>query len=112
MAATSETPESLLIENHGIDAVRRAIEQLPAIFREVALLRDVEDASYREIAEILSIPPGTVMSRLARARRILRESLKGARGTVRSNSSKWEHHHLNCVATNAYMPKSERVCPL
>lgn len=90
MAVTSETPESLLIENHGIDAVRHAIEQLPAIFREVVLLRDVEDASYREIAEILSIPPGTVMSRLARARRILRESLNGARGTVPSNSSKWE----------------------
>jgi RNA polymerase sigma factor (sigma-70 family) len=112
MAVTSETPESLLIENHGIDAVRRAIEQLPAIFREVVLLRDVEDASYRKIAEILSIPQGTVMSRLARARRILRESLNGARATVRSNSSKWEHHHLNCVATNAYMPKSESVCPL
>jgi hypothetical protein len=43
-----------------IDAVRCAIEQLPAIFREVILLCDVEDASYREIAEILSIPIGIV----------------------------------------------------
>jgi RNA polymerase sigma factor (sigma-70 family) len=75
LPATSATPESLLIERSGIDAVRCAIERLPVIFREVILLCDVEDASYREIAEILSIPMGTVMSRLARARKALRESL-------------------------------------
>ena len=49
---TSATPESLLIGRSDIDAVRCAIEQLPVIFREVILLCDVEDASYREIAEI------------------------------------------------------------
>ena len=75
LPATSPTPESLLIERSGIDAVRCAIEQLPVIFREVSLLCDVEDASYREIAEILSIPVGTVMSRLARARKLVHESL-------------------------------------
>ena len=75
LPATSATPESLLIERSGNDAVRCAIEQLPVIYREVILLCDVEDASYREIAEILSIPMGTVMSRLARARRAVRESL-------------------------------------
>jgi RNA polymerase sigma-70 factor (ECF subfamily) len=74
---TSATPESLLIERFGNDAVRFAIEQLPVIFREVILLCDVEDASYREIAEILSIPIGTVMSRLARARKAVRESVRG-----------------------------------
>ena len=73
---TSATPESLLIEHSGNDAVRCAIEQLPVIFREVILLCDVEDASYREIAEILSIPMGTVMSRLARARKAVRETLR------------------------------------
>ena len=73
---TSATPESLLIEHSGNDAVRCAIEQLPVIFREVILLCDVEDASYREIAEILSIPVGTVMSRLARARKAVRESVR------------------------------------
>jgi hypothetical protein len=56
------------------------IEQLPVNFREVILLCDVEDASYREIAEILSIPIGTVMSRLARARKIVRESLRNPPG--------------------------------
>ena len=74
--ATSLTPESLLMERSGIDAVRDAIEQLPVTFREVILLCDVEDASYREIAEILSIPMGTVMSRLARARKAVRDSVR------------------------------------
>jgi RNA polymerase sigma factor (sigma-70 family) len=72
----SATPDSLLIERSGNEAVQRVIEQLPVIFREVILLCDVEDASYRETAEILSIPIGTVMSRLARARKAVRESLR------------------------------------
>ncbi|MHB8217829.1 MAG: sigma-70 family RNA polymerase sigma factor [Candidatus Sulfotelmatobacter sp.] len=76
LPSTSSTPESLLIERSSNDAVRGAIEQLPVVFREVILLCDVEDASYREIAEILSIPMGTVMSRLARARKLIRESLR------------------------------------
>src|ERR1700689_5427675 len=76
LPTTSATPESLLIGRSDIDAVRSAIEQLPVIFREVILLSDVEDASYREIAEILSIPIGTVMSRLARARKMVRASLR------------------------------------
>ena len=80
LPATSVTPESLLIERSGNDAVRCAIEQLPVIFREVILLCDVEDASYREIAEILSIPIGTVMSRLGRARKAVRESLRSTPG--------------------------------
>ena len=80
LPATSATPESLLIGRSDIDAVRCAIEQLPIIFREVILLCDVEEASYREIAEILSIPVGTVMSRLARARKMVRCSLGGGPG--------------------------------
>jgi RNA polymerase sigma-70 factor, ECF subfamily len=75
LPASSTTPESLLIERYKQNAVRNAIEQLPVTFREVLLLCDVEDASYREISEILSIPIGTVMSRLARARKAVRESL-------------------------------------
>jgi RNA polymerase sigma factor (sigma-70 family) len=76
LPATSATPESLLIGRCDVDAVQRAIEQLPVMYREVILLCDVEEASYREIAEILSIPMGTVMSRLARARKLVRESLR------------------------------------
>jgi len=74
------TPESLLIERSCVEACREAIEQLPVIFREVILLCDVEDASYREIAEILSIPVGTVMSRLSRARRAVRDYVRSSPG--------------------------------
>jgi RNA polymerase sigma factor (sigma-70 family) len=75
--SVTPTPESLLIERSDSDAVRCAIEQLPVILREVILLCDVEDASYREMAEILSIPIGTVMSRLARARKAVRKTVRG-----------------------------------
>jgi len=84
LPATSATPESLLIERSSIDSVRCAIEELPMIYREVILLCDVEDASYREIAEILSIPIGTVMSRLARARKAVRGSVLSASGAALS----------------------------
>src|SRR5208282_2022107 len=79
-SATSATPESLLIQRFSIEACREAIEQLPVIFREVILLCDVEDASYQEIAGILSIPIGTAISRLARARKAVRESLRSTPG--------------------------------
>ncbi len=76
LPATSETPESLLLQRSSQQMVQDAIEQLPVIFREVILLCDVEEMTYQEIAETLAIPMGTVMSRLARARRSLRESLQ------------------------------------
>ena len=79
-SAAAATPESLLIERSSVQACWEAIEQLPVIFREVFLLCDVEDASYREIAEILSIPVGTVMSRLSRARRAVRDYLRSTSG--------------------------------
>jgi RNA polymerase sigma factor (sigma-70 family) len=75
LPVTSESAETMLVDRSGSEPIRRAIEQLPIAFREVILLCDVEDASYREIAEILSVPIGTVMSRLARARRAVRESI-------------------------------------
>ena len=78
LPATPTTPESLLIGRSDIEAVQCAIEQLPVLYREVILLCDVEDASYLEIAEILSIPIGTVMSRLARARKMVRASLRSS----------------------------------
>jgi RNA polymerase sigma-70 factor, ECF subfamily len=84
LPTTSVTPESLLIERSSEDALRDAIGQLPVIYREVILLCDVEDASYREIAEILSIPIGTVMSRLARARKVVRQLLRVTPAAPRS----------------------------
>ena len=76
LPVTSETPESILLQRSSQQMVQDAIEQLPVIFREVILLCDVEEMTYQEIAETLAIPMGTVMSRLARARRSLRESLQ------------------------------------
>ena len=58
-------------------AIEVALQQLPVAYREIILLCDVEEMSYREIAEALSIPMGTVMSRLARARKAMRQLLAG-----------------------------------
>ena len=60
------------------DAVRRAIAELPVEFREIVILREMEGFSYREIAELAEVPIGTVMSRLARARKLLQKSLLAA----------------------------------
>lgn len=73
--ATEETPESLLLQRSSQQMVQEAIEELPPLFREVVLLCDVEEMSYQEISETMAIPIGTVMSRLARARGALRQSL-------------------------------------
>jgi RNA polymerase sigma-70 factor (ECF subfamily) len=56
--------------------VRNAIENLPAVYREVIVLREFEDLSYKEIAEVLDCPTGTVMSRLGRAREKLKDMLE------------------------------------
>jgi len=56
-------------------AVRRAIAALPVDFREIVVLREMEGFSYREIAELAEVPIGTVMSRLARARKLLQKRL-------------------------------------
>jgi RNA polymerase sigma-70 factor (ECF subfamily) len=68
-------PETLLIQSAGVEALRAAVNELPIEFREVLVLREFEDLSYKEIAAITEIPIGTVMSRLARARRRLQEQL-------------------------------------
>ena len=72
-------PESLVIVRSSAAAIRHAIERLPVTHREVMLLCDVEGLSYREIAEELQIPMGTVMSRLARAREVVRGTFLIAR---------------------------------
>jgi len=76
LSAGPETPETILIDNSQHQLLQSAIESLPVRFREILLLCEVEEMSYQEIAETLSIPMGTVMSRLSRARKALRESLQ------------------------------------
>jgi RNA polymerase sigma-70 factor, ECF subfamily len=82
LPVTTETPESILLERASQEMVQEALGQLPVIFREALLLCEVEEMSYQEIADALSIPIGTVMSRLARARRMLRQAVeKKLKGT-------------------------------
>jgi RNA polymerase sigma-70 factor, ECF subfamily len=76
LAAENDTPETILIERSNRQQVQSAIDDLPAHFREILLLCEVEEMSYQEIAETLSIPIGTVMSRLSRARKTLRDALQ------------------------------------
>jgi len=76
LAVENETPETILVRSFNSQLVQSAIDDLPVHFREALLLCDVEEMSYREIAETLSIPIGTVMSRLSRARHTLRDHLE------------------------------------
>jgi RNA polymerase sigma-70 factor, ECF subfamily len=74
--ATTDTPESILLARADQDAIEHALRQLPVAHREIILLCDVEEMSYREIAAALDVPLGTVMSRLARARKSMRQLLQ------------------------------------
>jgi len=74
----SPNPERALLEQSRRDQVRQAISKLAPEFREAIVLREMEGLSYKEIASVLSIPMGTVMSRLARARSQLLVELGGS----------------------------------
>lgn len=71
-------PEAVLLHKQESVRITRAIECLPPPFREVIVLRELEELSYEEIAVVMSTPAGTVMSRLARARAMLRTALQQA----------------------------------
>ena len=81
IASSAPTPEDVLIEQANRGMVQDALAELPVPYREIVLLCEVEEMSYEEIAQVLAIPLGTVMSRLHRARKALRtclvEKLKG-----------------------------------
>jgi RNA polymerase sigma-70 factor (ECF subfamily) len=78
----TSSPESLMVRQQDDDTIRRLVAALPQPFREAIVLREVNDLSYQEIAEVAGVPVGTVMSRLARARSMLRAAWKGAEGAV------------------------------
>ncbi len=71
----SMSAATILERSEDTELIREAMDKLPAEFREILTLRHQEDLSYKEIGEIVKIPPGTVMSRLARARAKLKECL-------------------------------------
>ena len=66
-------PEALLMDSIDSQTLNRLMEKLPSEYREVLLLREVEDFAYKEIADVIGVPMGTVMSRLSRARLALRK---------------------------------------
>jgi RNA polymerase sigma-70 factor (ECF subfamily) len=78
--AQGEDAEARLVSRANSEQVRKALEALPAGFREVLVLREIEELSYKEISDITGVPMGTVMSSLSRARRRLREELLAAAG--------------------------------
>jgi RNA polymerase sigma-70 factor, ECF subfamily len=72
----SDTPESIVLELSHRQLVQTALDRLPVLYREVLLLCEFEEMSYQEISATLAIPMGTVMSRLSRARRALRDAVQ------------------------------------
>lgn len=74
-AQAQRSPEGMLLERSVSDDVQRALDALPADFRTAVVLCDVEGLAYKEIAEVMDCPVGTVMSRLFRGRRLLQQSL-------------------------------------
>ena len=78
--ADIETPERALLRATMDVDLREALDQLPEAFRQAVWLRDVEEFSYAEIAKMLDVPIGTVMSRISRGRRLLFQKLSGAEG--------------------------------
>ena len=75
-AADFNTPEVILLQSANRKLVNQALEELPAGYREVIVMREIEDMSYKEIAAVAGIPMGTVMSRLARGRELLKISIE------------------------------------
>jgi RNA polymerase sigma factor (sigma-70 family) len=76
-------PEAMLIKEANLQLVHQALEELPFEYREIIILRELEELSYKEIARIVDIPLGTVMSRLSRARRELYARICDPGGEIR-----------------------------
>jgi RNA polymerase sigma factor (sigma-70 family) len=78
VADESPNAESVLLNQAALGSLNNCIEALPLEYREVIILRELEELSYKEISDIARVPVGTVMSRLARARKRLQQCLQGA----------------------------------
>lgn len=76
------SPEMLLLRQHDGDTIRALIAALPQALREVIVLREINELSYQDIAQVAGMPVGTVMSRLARARAMLRSAWNAAEGST------------------------------
>jgi len=76
------SPEIVLLRQQDSDTIRKLVTALPQPFREAIVLREMNDLSYHEMAEVAGVPVGTVMSRLARARSMLRAAWNVAEGST------------------------------
>lgn len=76
VSPVESNPEVILLQSANTKLLNQALEDLPVAFREVLVMRELEDLSYKEIASIASIPVGTVMSRLSRGREMLRTAIE------------------------------------
>ena len=92
-----DTPEQALLRRHDRETMRRLIGELPAEFREAIVLREINDLSYREIATVIEAPIGTVMSRLARARGMLRDAWIAAEGGRQPMTCEEAEHLLHAL---------------
>jgi RNA polymerase sigma-70 factor, ECF subfamily len=82
------SPEKVILQQQDRATIRRLVAELPEPFREAIVLREINDLSYKEIAEVAGVPVGTVMSRLARARAMLRSAWSAAEmATARPGSA-------------------------
>src|SRR4029077_11789049 len=98
-ATESPSAESVLLAQANRQLVQEALEELPVHYREILLLCEVEEMSYQEISETLSIPIGTVMSRLSRARKMLGDRL-------RQELQKEQNHGLRVLEdTTRHIPR-------
>jgi RNA polymerase sigma-70 factor (ECF subfamily) len=80
------SPEKVMLRQQDSATIRRLVAELPAPFREAIVLREINDLSYQEIAEVAGVPVGTVMSRLARARAMLRSAWNAAEASAPSQA--------------------------
>jgi RNA polymerase sigma-70 factor (ECF subfamily) len=85
-APNDSDPQLAMLRNLDREELATAIEELPAVFREAFVLREMEGLSYQEIADVAGVPVGTVMSRLSRARQRLQEALAGRIATVNDSA--------------------------
>jgi RNA polymerase sigma-70 factor (ECF subfamily) len=101
-----EDAEAKLVSRSESERLTKAIETLPAVFREVLVLREFEGLSYKEISDVTGIQMGTVMSTLSRARQRLREELRPA---PEREPSRGSHLRLKFLAQGAASDQS--LCP-
>lgn len=93
-APAADEPHAIALRNADRAQLNQALAGLPIVYREVLVLREMEELSYKEIAHIADVPIGTVMSRLARARGLMRQALAPVAGPVLRTVARSTHSGL------------------